>query len=412
LIAIVSGRHDRLGARLIPAMQAKALSVLAPDFFSRYELYWPDQSEMSGAIVSISPASDIFSFDFADCILSAGNWLDRDDLCKFADIRNSAVSEYSAHDFADFVRAATDKNLYFSNPFFKFSASSDVIRFCHEYSRSYFADQILQQFLRVDCLVRNRFGACPFVAVHCRRGDVYDYLIRRQLWPDYLGRVCTRYDLFYCLKKIGSGNVLVLSDDADYFEREMSLIGMDLSNFNLMYEAELRLSGFGGTEVVLIDVISKSSLLFQSRSAFSDAAGLFAPLKRILFGSLTNELESLPPFDFEDPENFLFHARTALWVGRNPKSLFARDGYLEAFIEAIALSDKTFAFHVDLFKTPGVRALMGRVEASSLLREKVQHLLGNLDKFPERCSILLPGVWRQWYQRSKEGFLALYGDLS
>ena len=127
---------------------------------------------------------------------------------------------------------------------------------------------------------------------------------------------------------------------------------------------------------------------------------------------MTNELESLPPFDFEDPENFLFHARTALWVGRNPKSLFARDGYLEAFIEAIALSDKTFAFHVDLFKTPGVRALMGRVEASSLLREKVQHLLGNLDKFPERCSILLPGVWRQWYQRSKEGFLALYGDLS
>ena len=132
-----------------------------------------------------------------------------------------------------------------------------------------------------------------------------DYLVHEQLWPDYLGRVCTRYDLVNCLQKIGSGNVIVLSDDGSFLENEKGLSDLDLSKFNLLCEADLQRNGLGVSEVVLIDLISRSSMLFQSRSAFSDAAALFAPLKRFPLASLTEEMQQLPPFDFEDSDNLL-----------------------------------------------------------------------------------------------------------
>ena len=389
-------------------MQAKALSVLAPEFFSRYELYWPDRCEMNGHIFPMSSAFDIFASGFADCIFSVDNWLERDDLCKFADIRTSALAGYGAHEFAEFVRASTNKNLYFSNPFFVFSPPSDVLDYCHANARSFFSPEISRQLLLVDDFLRNHFGAQPFAVLHCRRGDVRDYLVREQLWPDYLGRVCTRYDLVNCLQKIGSGNVIVLSDDGSFLENEKGLSDLDLSKFNLLCEADLQRNGLGVSEVVLIDLISRSSMLFQSRSAFSDAAALFAPLKRFPLASLTEEMQQLPPFDFEDSDNLLFHARSALWAGRDPKSRFAVDKYIEHFIREIALNDKSFVYHLDLFGTPGVRALMSRVDSSSILQKKVLKLLSDLDKFPERCSILLPGVWRRWYQQIAEAFRAHY----
>ena len=412
MIAIVSGRRDRFGARLIPAMQAKALSVLAPEFFSRYELYWPDRCEVNGKIFPMSSASDIFASGFADCIFSADNWLERDDLCKFADIRTSALAGYGAQEFAEFVRASTDKNLYFSNPFFVFSSSSDVLDYCHANARSFFSPEISRQLSLVDDFLRNNFSDQPFAVLHCRRGDVRDYLVEEQLWPDYLGRVCTRYDLVNCLQKICFGNVLVLSDDGNFLENEKSLSDLDLSKFNLLCEADLQRNGLGGSEVVLIDLISKSSMLFQSRSAFSDAAALFAPLKRVSFASLTEEMQQLPPFDFEDSDNLLFHARSALWAGRSPKCHFAVHEYLEAFMREIVLNDKSFVFHLDLFGTPGVRALMSRVDSSSILRKKVLQLLSDLDRFPERCSMLLPGVWRRWYRQIAGVFRAHYWSES
>lgn len=387
---IISARDDRIGSRLIPAFQSKALFELCPELFQSFKLYWPTSSHDNFTLPSIAK---IFSKNFAEeCSL--------EELTHFTFQKKFIVnqkiysttlkSSKSLIHFLNRVQPIDSVLFVDSHPIF--ANNSDVIKFCHANWRIFFSSDVVSCLSGVDQNLHNLKLSNNCCAIHCRRGDIYEYLSKHELWPLYLGRVVTKVDLISLITSSYEKNWIIFTDDKNIEQFACNLNSI-FEHTRIFQEKEV-LDGIEFESLAVPYAMSKLKTVYHSQSALARSSFLFSEVEFNIALSLNLPGGALlSKLNIDETEYLLFNARAALIISKRLYVSSHALSRIHSLFESLPVNKYSCSFYLELFGNGKIHLWSNGYNANSInlkVYEAIDFCSNN-----SLCK-LYTGYWLDW----------------
>ena len=395
---ILSARDDRLGSRLLPALQAKAMYEIRSDLFTTFTLYWPTET-YDGHTIPLP--SNIFSTTFADQIYTHDLPQSAPDRCfNVVNSIDHRLLDSSSNFIEHLERHGPFGSVLFTDPNVVFKKNSDVLKFCHSNWNSFFSDDVLADLLISEQRL-NKLGLSQNAnAIHCRRGDIFQYLADHELWPFFLGRVVTKLDLMAIIYRSDCRNWVIFSDDpgiSAFIDQLNNIFGgmRFIDEQEIINEGALR-------PLLAVHAMSRLSTIYCARSALSNSALLFSDVELLPAASIRipeTKTSSASKIYFDDIECLLFCARSVLIFSKRGQVSESAMGQMLRLLQSLPVNNYSCSYYLELFGSGSID-IWPKGRSFFAIKEHASELL----KFcsDSALSKLYSGYWLEWSFRKRD----------